>query len=44
MQQFREGEGGGGGANLGYLKNMWGAQLQAVSGGTLEDNIKKIVW
>ena len=31
------------GANLGYLK-MRGAQLQAASGGALEDNVKKLVW
>ena len=30
--------GGGGGGNLGYLKKR-GAQLQAASGGALEDNV-----
>ena len=33
----------GGGVNLGYLKKR-GAQLQAASGGALEDNVKKLVW
>ena len=36
MQKFCKGEGG---ANLEYLKKT-GAQLQAVSGGALEDNVK----
>ena len=36
MQKFCKG--GGGGANLGYLKKQ-GAQLQAASGGTLEYNV-----
>ena len=33
---------GGGGANLGYLKNR-GAAAKA-SGGALEDNVKNLVW
>ena len=37
MQKFCKGEGGG--ANLEYFKKT-GAQLQAVSGGALEDNVK----
>ena len=33
------------GTNLGYLKKRGGgAQLQAVSGGALEDNVKKLIW
>ena len=39
MQKFSKGK-----ANLGYFKKRWGAQLQAVSGGALEDNVKKLVW
>ena len=39
MQKFcKGGEGGGGGGNLEYLK-MMRAQLQAASGGVLEDNV-----
>ena len=40
MQKFCKG--GGGGANLGYLKNR-GAAARA-SGGVLEDNVKNLVW
>ena len=36
IQKFARG--GGGGANLGYLKK--GAHLQAASVGALEDNVK----
>ena len=41
MQKFCKQRGrGGGGEDLGYLKKKEGAQLQAVSGGALEDNVK----
>ena len=40
MQKFCK---GGEGANLEYLKKR-GSQLQAASGGALENNVKKLVW
>ena len=44
MQKFCKGEEGGrGGGELGIFKKR-GAQLQAASGGALEDNVKKLVW
>ena len=36
-------EGGGGGDELGVFKKE-GGQLQALSGGALEANVKKLVW